>query len=68
MSKTNTLLFEADHKLGSAIADLEDLTINKNRSVNIHDVLRDITQTQEIIREFLSKNTTNQEVEDETGI
>jgi hypothetical protein len=68
MSKTNTLLFEADHKLGSAIADLEDLTINKNRSVNIHDVLREITQTQEIIREFLSKNTTNQEVEDETGI
>ena len=60
MSKTNTLLFEADHKLGSAIADLEDLTINKNRSVNIHDVLREITQTQEIIREFLSKNTTNQ--------
>jgi hypothetical protein len=68
MSKTNTLLFEADQKLGSAIADLEDLTINKNRSVNIHDVLREITQTQEIIREFLSKNTTNQEVEDETGI
>lgn len=68
MLKTNTLLFEADHKLGSAIADLEDLTINKNRSVNIHDVLREITQTQEIIREFLSKNTTNQEVEDETGI
>ena len=68
MSRTNTLLFEADHKLGSAIADLEDLTINKNRSVNIHDVLREITQTQEIIREFLSKNTTNQEVEDETGI
>ena len=68
MSKTNTLLFEADHKLGSAITDLEDLTINKNRSVNIHDVLREITQTQEIIREFLSKNTTNQEVEDETGI
>ena len=68
MSKTNTLLFEADHKLGSAIADLEDLTINKNRSVNIHDVLREITQTQEIIREFLSKNTTNQEVEDETRI
>ena len=68
MSKTNTLLFEADHKLGSASADLEDLTINKNRSVNIHDVLREITQTQEIIREFLSKNTTNQEVEDETGI
>jgi hypothetical protein len=68
MSKTNTLLFEADHKLGSAIADLEDLTINKNRSVNRHDVLREITQTQEIIREFLSKNTTNQEVEDETGI
>ena len=68
MSKTNTLLFEADHKLGSAIADLEDLTINKNRSVNIHDVLREITQTQGIIREFLSKNTTNQEVEDETGI
>ena len=68
MSKTNTLLFEADHMLGSAIADLEDLTINKNRSVNIHDVLREITQTQEIIREFLSKNTTNQEVEDETGI
>jgi hypothetical protein len=68
MSKTNTLLFEADHKLGSAIADLEDLTINKNRSVNIQDVLREITQTQEIIREFLSKNTTNQEVEDETGI
>ena len=68
MSKTNTLLFEADHKLGVAISDLEDLTINKNRSVNIHDVLREITQSQEIIREFLSKNTTNQEVEDETGI
>jgi hypothetical protein len=68
MSKTNTLLFEADHKLGSAITDLEDLTINKNRSVNIHEVLREITQTQEIIREFLSKNTTNQEVEDEKGI
>ena len=61
MSKTNTLLFEADHKLGVAISDLEDLTINKNRSVNIHEVLREITQSQEIIREFLSKNTTNNE-------
>jgi hypothetical protein len=68
MSKTNTLLFEADHKLGSAIADLEDLTINKNRSVNIHDVLREITQSQEIIREFLSKNTTNKESKDASRI
>ncbi len=68
MSKTNTLLFEADHKLGVAISDLEDLTINKNRSVNIHDVLREITQSQEIIREFLSKNTTNKELEDATRI
>ena len=68
MSKTNTLLFEADHKLGSAIADLEDLTINKNRSVNIHDVLREITQSQEIIREFLSKNTTNNESKDASRI
>jgi hypothetical protein len=68
MSKTNTLLFEADHKLGVAISDLEDLTINKNRSVNIHDVLREITQSQEIIREFLSKNTTNKELEDASRI
>ncbi len=68
MSKTNTLLFEADHKLGVAISDLEDLTINKNRSVNIHDVLREITQSQEIIREFLSKNTTNKEIEDASRI
>jgi hypothetical protein len=68
MSKTNTLLFEADHKLGVAISDLEDLTINKNRSVNIHDVLREITQSQEIIREFLSKNTTNKELENAARI
>jgi hypothetical protein len=68
MSKTNTLLFEADHKLGVAISDLEDLTINKNRSVNIHDVLREITQSQEIIREFLSKNTTNIESKDASRI
>jgi hypothetical protein len=68
MSKTNTLLFEADHKLGVAISDLEDLTINKNRSVNIHDVLREITQSQEIIREFLSKNTTNNESKDASRI
>ncbi len=68
MSKTNTLLFEADHKLGVAISDLEDLTINKNRSVNIHDVLREITQSQEIIREFLSKNITNKELEDASRI
>jgi|APGre2960657373_1045057.scaffolds.fasta_scaffold141434_2 hypothetical protein len=68
MSKTNTLLFEADHKLGVAISDLEDLTINKNRSVNIHDVLREITQSQEIIREFLSKNTTNKESKDASRI
>jgi hypothetical protein len=68
MSKANTLLFEADHKLGVAISDLEDLTINKNRSVNIHDVLREITQSQEIIREFLSKNTTNKELEDASRI
>lgn len=68
MSKTNTLLFEADHKLGVAISDLEDLTINKNRSVNIHDVLREITQSQEIIREFLSKNTTNNELKDASRI
>lgn len=51
-----TNLFEVDYKLGSVIADLEDLTINKNRSVNIHEVLKEITQTQEIIRDFLSKN------------
>lgn len=51
-----TNLFEANYKLGSVIADLEDLTINKNRSVNIHEVLKEITQTQEIIRDFLSKN------------
>lgn len=51
-----TNLFEVDYKLGSVIADLEDLTINKNRSVNIHEVLQEITQTQEIIRDFLSKN------------
>ena len=68
MSKTNTLLFEADHKLGVVISDLEDLTINKNRSVNIHDVLREITQSQEIIREFLSKNTTNNESKDASRI
>jgi hypothetical protein len=68
MQKTNTLLFEADHKLGVAISDLEDLTINKNRSVNIHDVLREITQSQEIIREFLSKNTTNKELENAARI
>ena len=68
MQKTNTLLFEADHKLGVAISDLEDLTINKNRSVNIHDVLREITQSQEIIREFLSKNTTNKELENASRI
>ena len=68
MSKTNTLLFEADHKLGVAISDLEDLTINKNRSVNIHEVLREITQSQEIIREFLSKNTTNNESKDASRI
>jgi len=68
MSKTNTLLFEADHKLGVAISDLEDLTINKNRSVNIHEVLREITQSQEIIREFLSKNTTNKESKDASRI
>jgi hypothetical protein len=68
MSKTNTLLYEADHKLGVAISDLEDLTINKNRSVNIHEVLREITQSQEIIREFLSKNTTNKESKDASGI
>ena len=68
MSKTNTLLYEADHKLGVAISDLEDLTINKNRSVNIHDVLREITQSQEIIREFLSKNTTNNESKDASRI
>lgn len=68
MSKTNILLFEADHKLGVAISDLEDLTINKNRSVNIHDVLREITQSQEIIREFLSKNTTNNELKDASRI
>ena len=68
MSKTNTLLFEADHKLGVAISDLEDLTINKNRSVNIHEVLREITQSQEIIREFLSKNTTNNELKDASRI
>ena len=68
MSKTNTLLFEADHKLGVAISDLEDLTINKNRSVNIHDVLREIIQSQEIIREFLSKNTTNNESKDASRI
>jgi hypothetical protein len=68
MLKANTLLFEADHKLGVAISDLEDLTINKNRSVNIHDVLREITQSQEIIREFLSKNTTNKELEDASRI
>jgi hypothetical protein len=68
MSKTNTLLYEADHKLGVAISDLEDLTINKNRSVNIHEVLREITQSQEIIREFLSKNTTNIESKDASRI
>jgi hypothetical protein len=68
MSKTNTLLYEADHKLGVAISDLEDLTINKNRSVNIHDVLKEITQSQEIIREFLSKNTTNIESKDASRI
>ena len=68
MQKTNTLLFEADYKLGVAISDLEDLTINKNRSVNIHDVLREITQSQEIIREFLSKNTTNKELENAARI
>jgi len=68
MSKNNTLLFEADHKLGSVISDLEDLTINKNRNVNIHEVLREITQSQEIIREFLSKNTTNKEIEDASRI
>ena len=68
MQKTNTLLFEADHKLGVAISDLEDLTINKNRSVNIHDVLRENTQSQEIIREFLSKNTTNKELENAARI
>lgn len=51
-----TNLFEVDYKLGLVIADLEDLTINKNRSVNIHEVLQEITQTQEIIRDFLSKN------------
>lgn len=51
-----TNLFEVDYKLGSVIADLEDLTINKNRSVNIHEVLKEIAQTQEIIRDFLSKN------------
>lgn len=68
MQKTNTLLFEADHKLGVAISDLEDLTINKNRSVNIHDVLREITQSREIIREFLSKNTTNKELENASRI
>jgi hypothetical protein len=68
MSKTNTLLYEADHKLGVAISDLEDLTINKNRSVNIHEVLREITQSQEIIREFLSKNTTNKESKDASRI
>ena len=68
MSKTNTLLYEADHKLGVAISDLEDLTINKNRSVNIHEVLREITQSQEIIREFLSKNTTNNESKDASRI
>jgi len=62
MLKTNTQqnlltnLFEVDYKLGLVIADLEDLTINKNRSVNIHEVLKEITQTQEIIRDFLSKN------------
>jgi hypothetical protein len=68
MSKTNTLLYEADHKLGVAISDLEDLTIGKNRSVNIHEVLREITQSQEIIREFLSKNTTNKESKDASRI
>ena len=55
MSQDFSLLVEAHSKIENVIADLEDLTINKNPKINIHDVLKEIRESREIISQAISK-------------
>ena len=49
MTRTITLVQEAEQKLASAIKDLEDLHINGNHQISIIDVTREISETREIL-------------------
>lgn len=69
MENVKYMLQEAGAKMNSAISDIEDLTISRNHSINILDVLEDLKEAREIIlhvqgnintgndRYFISKET-----------
>jgi hypothetical protein len=68
MSQDFSLLVEAHSKIDSVIEDLEDLTINKNCKVNIHDVLAEIKESREIISKAIDKEIKLKKKKHEQGV
>lgn len=68
MTQTLTLVQEAEQKLSFAIRDLEDLSINGNHAISIKDVIREISETREILIYCLSKTLKEKQVQDASRI
>jgi hypothetical protein len=64
MNQLKLLIQGAESKLNSVVTDIEDLTISKNRRVNILDVVEEIKVTQKMLNEALSITLKQQKIDE----